>query len=92
MTPWHVFCALHFAEIVVLGPKCEQAECLGLVAAVAHWPSGAVRLCERHTAWLRRIADAMGVHLVVDQFSFTPPGLDDAEQRFSLMELDGQPQ
>lgn len=29
----------------------------------------------------------MGVHIVVDPIAWTPMGLDDAEQRFRLLEL-----
>jgi hypothetical protein len=87
MTAWYLYCALHLDELTVLGPKCEQHDCDGLQAGLVHWPSGATRCCERHVARWRRIAEAMGVHLVVDPIAWTPPQLDDAELRFRLMEL-----
>lgn len=88
MTGWDLFCAAHFAgEITVLGPKCEQSECIDLVTALVHWPSGPVRCCERHTARWREVARVMGVHLVVEPIFYQRGGLDDAEQRFAAMEL-----
>lgn len=84
---WHLLCSVHFDEVAVLGPKCEQHECAHLQAGRVNWPSGAVRCCERHVARWREIFATMGVHIVVDPIAWTPMGLDDAEQRFRLLEL-----
>jgi hypothetical protein len=72
---------------VLLGPKCNTATCLQPIAARVHWPSGPIRCCATCLAGWRRVAEAMGLHLVVEQILYQAPGVNDAEQRFALLAL-----
>lgn len=89
MTGWQLYCALYCTEFTVLGPKCNSVDCLGVATAIVHWPSGPIRCCDACTArWRDIAARGLGMHLVVEPLPLiTPPGLDDAEQRFRMMEL-----
>ncbi len=88
MTTWELYCALYCDVLIVLGLKCDQHDCDGVAVSSVHWPSGVVRCCDRHTARWREIADAMGVHMFVELLrTWMPVDLDDAQQRFRLLEL-----
>lgn len=88
MTGWHLFCLAHFDELRVLGAKCHTVSCLEPAAATVHWVSGPLRCCDGCTAKWRQVAHALGMSLHVERRpDYTPSGLDDAEQRFALLEL-----
>lgn len=89
MTTWDLFCAVHLAEdLTVLGPKCQTADCIAVVAARVHWVTGPIEVCAACEAHWRRVANVgfdMALH--VESLSYTPGGLDDTEQRMRLLEL-----
>jgi hypothetical protein len=86
---WPLFVALALQPdgLTVLGPKCHSVECLQPVAARVHWVTGPLLVCSVCSARWQLIAAAMGIMLHVDLIECTPPGLDDAEQRFRLLEM-----
>ncbi len=38
-----------------------------VVTHLAHWPTGEVRVCEKHSNQLRGLADTLGFHLHVEE-------------------------
>jgi hypothetical protein len=86
---WWVACVNYFDDgLRVLGPKCHTVDCADPAVAIGHWPIAPVRCCERCTARSREVADrGLGMHLHVEPLLYTRGGLDDAEQRFALLEL-----
>lgn len=91
MTMWQLLCAAWLADddLTVLGPKCHAADCMSVASTTVHWVTGPMRCCEWHTAKWQQVAGALGMALHVERHpDWTPPGLDDAERRFALLELD----
>jgi hypothetical protein len=91
VTTWDLYCALHLSEpttLTVLGPKCHSVECLEPVAARVHWVTGPLLVCSACGGRFRRIGAALGMTVHIDAVEYTPTGLDDAEQRFRLLELE----
>lgn len=87
MTTWALAALFYFDSVQVLGPKCRTADCLCAATARVYWPSGVFVACSTCTAGWRRIADALGLALHVEEWECQPVGLTDAEQRFRLLEL-----
>lgn len=88
LTSWSIYGAHYCAELTVLGPKCHSVECLQPVASRVHWVTGVLSVCSVCTERWRRVAHALGMALHVEVTDYTLPGLDDAEQRFAMMELE----
>lgn len=88
MTLWDVYCAVHFTDLVVLGPKCRTEDCLEPARFVVHWPGPApILCCARCTERWKTIAErGMGFVLSVQPLHYTT-GEDPAVQRFRAMEL-----
>jgi uncharacterized protein (DUF2237 family) len=89
VTGWQLFCAIHFADaLVVLGPKCRSVDCLAPARFAVWWPGpGPIQCCARCTAGWQRAAAAMGFAPSVQELHYTT-GEDDAVQRFRNMELE----
>lgn len=82
--PWSV--ALEHGRIRVIGACCSDHGCSELARWTCHWPGQTGIKCGDHAAAWTRVAASMGFELISKPID-VPVGLDDTEQRFSLLEL-----
>ena len=79
---------LNDRPIRILSPVCDSNRCLELARFVTHWPGQDGVKCEGCTSRARSIADVMGFALQTTELPLPLAfARDDAEVRFSLMEL-----
>lgn len=88
LVAWRLLAPVVFDDLRVLGPKCHSVECLRPVAACVHWVTGPLDVCAVCAARWRKVAEALGMVVRVDRVEYTPPGLDDLQQRVRLLEVD----
>lgn len=100
MTAWEILAQVAMLDIVAIGQQCESrieqrslsGRCTEIAVVTAHWPSAdrGGRMCERHAAWLAKVAEAMGfmLHTTPLEVRRREPEVDESAARFAAMELD----
>lgn len=83
--PWSI--ALERVPIRILGACCAQDGCSELARWQCFWPGQSNAACDHHKLVAERLANVFAFEIVSRPLD-VPVGLDDTEQRFSLLELD----
>ena len=88
---WEIYCAIHYAELKVLGYTCQanHSSCRSVATHEMLWPGQRAwqRNCAAHIERWRSVADAMGFVLHERPILLQPVAPDDAATRFAMMEL-----